>query len=682
LAYAKAQNFSLGVHVADSKNANASATIDLTIDLADQLPTLTGANGALTVNDNKTIAPFSRVRIGEVVANQPLTVTVTLSDSSHGSLSLASVPTGTTFSAGTGNAAGTYTITGDAAAVTVALARVVFTPKQNLAAVGQPTDTVFTVKVDDRLGTANSSVTNGTTQVVSTSVNDAPILSGALANQALSDETTIMPFAQMTVVDADPGANGATSQAENMTVTLSRAANGNLSLGNATLASAVAFSGANGVYAFHGNTAQVTLALDELIFTPTSHEVAPGKTESTTFTVGVSDGVVARPVTNNKTTVIATAVNDLPTVSVGNANLAVNDNGTIKPLSPASGNITISDHDFGITDTLTITLGNASLGTLSGGGVRQTGNGTGIYTVSGSMAVLAADLANITFTPKPNLTPPGTIVNEAIGFTVAQGALTTSASRISVAITSINDAPTISGTTTTAIRINDNVSTNPFRSTVKIADADVGQSETATITLNHAENGTLSLAAGPAGVSFSAGTGNAAGTYTLTGGNATAVTTALQDLVFTPTSHQVAPGSSVTMTFTIAVTDSGNLDASNALSASDSKTTVVVRALDDGPTGLNATIMPGLMGPVAINSAVVSLAAVDADFDETFTYSISGGGQRADFVIGGTNHSQLLAKTSLAAGTYQVTVAARDASGKTFSRTLNIVIGASSSFVS
>ena len=106
--------------------------------------------------------------------------------------------------------------------------------------------------------------------------------------------------------------------------------------------------------------------------------------------------------------------------------------------------------------------------------------------------------------------------------------------------------PTISGTvagqTTT-----DLATIAPF-SGVTIADANPNQTETVTVTLSAAANGTLSNLGGG---SYDATTG----VYTDTG-TVAAVTAALDGLVFTPTANQVAPGLTVTTSFTISDKDS------------------------------------------------------------------------------------------------------------------------------
>jgi hypothetical protein len=121
-------------------------------------------------------------------------------------------------------------------------------------------------------------------------------------------------------------------------------------------------------------------------------------------------------------------------------------------------------------------------------------------------------------------------------------------------------APTISGTsagqTTT-----DQTPIKPF-SGVTIADLSAGQTESVTITVSAPANGTLSA---PDGGTYNATTG----VYTVTG-SASAVTTAVDALVFTPTQNEVTSGGTVATGFTIQDTDTAGI------TVTDTTTSVIV----------------------------------------------------------------------------------------------------------
>ena len=95
--------------------------------------------------------------------------------------------------------------------------------------------------------------------------------------------------------------------------------------------------------------------------------------------------------------------------------------------------------------------------------------------------------------------------------------------------------PTISGVVA-GQAVNDQATIAPL-STVKIADANPGQSEAVTVTLSNSANGPLSNLDGG---SYNTTTG----VFTDTG-TATAVTTALDGLVFVPTAGQATPARTV-----------------------------------------------------------------------------------------------------------------------------------------
>ncbi|MDP4077962.1 DUF4347 domain-containing protein [Acidovorax sp. A1169] len=131
--------------------------------------------------------------------------------------------------------------------------------------------------------------------------NVAPTVGGTAAAQAVNDNATISPFAGIVITDPDVGAS------ETVIITLDMAAKGAFTAASLT---ASGFSTADGGLTYThaaGTPAAIQAALRALVFKPAVGRVAPGATETTTFTISVSDGI-ASAVLNNTTTVVSTAI--------------------------------------------------------------------------------------------------------------------------------------------------------------------------------------------------------------------------------------------------------------------------------------------------------------------------------------------------------------------------------------
>jgi hypothetical protein len=149
---------------------------------------------------------------------------------------------------------------------------------------------------------------------------------------------------------------------------------------------------------------------------------------------------------------------------------------------------------------------------------------------------------------------------------------------------------------TEAVATTDTASTKPFR-TIVIADANAAQTETATVSLSAAANGTLS---DPNAATDGSKISN--GVLTVSG-SAAAVATDLDGLVFTPTPNQVAAGAAVTTTVTAAVKDT----AGETASATSTVTATQVAS-----------------SPPPIDTLALQVSEDHADGDAEFTVSVNG----------------------------------------------------------
>jgi hypothetical protein len=133
--------------------------------------------------------------------------------------------------------------------------------------------------------------------------NSAPVIGSASSGQTVNDNANVSLFSGVTISDAD---------GDNVTTTVTLDSNAKGVFTSASL-SASGFTG-TGPYTLASTTpANAQTAIRQLVFEPTNDRVAPGSTETTTFTITVNDGTVDG--TDNTTTTIATSINDNPSFS-------------------------------------------------------------------------------------------------------------------------------------------------------------------------------------------------------------------------------------------------------------------------------------------------------------------------------------------------------------------------------
>ncbi len=363
--------------------------------MVDTPPTITGTFAGQTTTDDTSIQPFEAsgghagVTIGGSGTSSPtLDVAVTLDVPANGQFSATSTGAGWTVDV----AAGIYRFSGDAAIATAALRALVFVPTNHQKLPGQTATTRLIISVSDGL---LPTLSDGTTTVLATAVNN-PATIGRLTvgNQAISETDTVAPFANVTFVDPD-----LSNEPVTLTVALSDKANGHFTAGS--LGASWTFDAASGTYSFSSGTrAEAQAALRALVFSPTLHQVVPGDTVTTQFTISLTDGTLPA-VSDGTTTVVATAVNNAGTISVPapNHNQAINDSQT----RVVFGGVTFSDSDNSAEPaSVTVTISDAANGQFTSASTPAGWTvdvAAGTYTFSGTRSAVQAALQALVFAP-------------------------------------------------------------------------------------------------------------------------------------------------------------------------------------------------------------------------------------------------------------------------------------------
>ncbi len=563
-------------------------------------PIITGAVAGQAVTDEKTLKPFSTVQINNASTTATESATITLSSTTGAATDADGTLSGTGL---TKTGAGLYML----AAVTPAslvseLEALVFTPTTHQVAPGGTVISDFMIVATQ----SGASTANTIASVIATAVNDAPVIAGAKASQVTTDEASLNPLSAVTITDPDIGVM------DSVTITLT-GAGGFATDADGSLSGAGLTKSGTGLYTLAATTpASLTSELEALTFTPTAHQVAPGSTVTTTIDLGVTQNGLTS--TNTATSISATAVNDAPVIAGTKAGQATTDENSPFVFSGT----TITDLDFGVSDTMSITLTNAggtvtdADGTLTGTGLTKTG--TGIYTLAAATPVsLTSELDAVKFVPTAHQVSPGGTVVANFKLSATQNSLTSNNTITSVIVAAVNDAPIIAGAkagqTTT-----DEAALKPL-SAVTITDPDLGVSDSVTITLTGASgvatdaDGTLS------GIGL---TNTGTGLYTLAAATPVSLTSELAALTFTPTAHQVTPGTTVLTNIDLAVTQKG-------LTSTSTLSSVVATAANDA-----AAIAGTKVGQTTTDEAILhpfsgtTITDADLGVTETITITVKG----------------------------------------------------------
>ncbi|MCX6896826.1 MAG: lamin tail domain-containing protein, partial [Verrucomicrobia bacterium] len=552
-------NVTFHAYVIDARGSNSltrSTTVRIT---ATNDPNTLTASGTTNINDKQTAAPFRNVTVTDPDdgGDQPQTATVTLNGVSHGYLDVSA----------TGFASNNlaYTFTGTPTEVTNELAGLVFVPRGNFFTPGTTDTTTFTLRVSDGYITR----TNSAVTVATYSTNDAPTLT-ASGVFTITDKQTAKPFASAVVTDPDLSA----TQAQVITVTLDSTNNGYLDIGSS------GFSSNNFVYTFSNSPAGVTAAVSNLVFVPLENILPVGLSNTTTFTVQVTDGYVTR--TNSAVQVVAISTNDIPQLTgVTAPHIPVEIGNTIYPFSFLT--FIDPDHNDSLTDTNGQDLdwqvaltGPSPLGELASGGspVGST------FSASGGAVAATVGLRDLSYIA-PTLAITGTNTLK-LAITADDGHGGTVSNNVFLDLYSLVSPPGLSGMQS-GQTVNDNSTVAAF-SKVSIQSFN-GSAVTIRIALaggvtNDAQGQLINLG------SFSKTTvGGAPSVYSFTG-TSEAATAAIRALLFQPVANRIGGGSTDTARFGLTLIDG------IFTNAPDTSTTVIIVPVNDTPVlaGLSALV--------------------------------------------------------------------------------------------
>ncbi|MGE6995145.1 DUF4347 domain-containing protein [Pseudomonas sp. NPDC047961] len=160
------QNFTITTRIRDAAATGpADGTITVTVTGVNDAPTATNLTQTKAATEGGGAVALDDIVVSDVDSGETVTATLTLSNSSAGSLSTGTYGAATsTYNAGTGG----WTVTGSVSDVNASLAAVAFTPSAN-------NDQNFTITTRIR-DAANTGPADGTITVTVTPVNDAPVL--------------------------------------------------------------------------------------------------------------------------------------------------------------------------------------------------------------------------------------------------------------------------------------------------------------------------------------------------------------------------------------------------------------------------------------------------------------------------------------------------------------------------
>lgn len=591
--------------------------------------TLTGTAAIWTEANN---APSSRIPVdnGVTVSDpdgpNPIKATVRLLTYYSSQDSLAFVNDGLSMGniVGTWNA-GTGILTLESAGNTATTAE--FQAAMRAVTYGNSSDTPNTTS-----RTIQFQVTDGgnldsiavTRDVTIVAVNDSPTISAPVLQSINEDIPTAL--SSITFSDVDSTLGIVTFSLVGGTGTLS-----------ATGAGGVTVGGTSTALTLSGTLANINQFIANNRLAYTSPANASG---DVTLTINVNTTSVADATTTM--TLQVQAVNDAPVATVPPSITVTED------VSSVITGISFTDIDVGINAvTATFSVPSGTLSATTGLGVTVGGSGTGLLTLTGSLADINFFIAanGLTFKTAQDATASVILtVNINDGGFSGSGGEQTDTKTVTLNVTAVNDAPVnnVPGAQTASQNVALGFNTANGNA-ISISDVDSGNG-LMTVTLT-AVNGTLTLS-NLSGINMVNGTGLNNSTMTIEG-NRTNINAALQSLTFRGGSNYIGAAS-----ITIETNDNGNSGTGGAKSDVD---TISINVIPVNPKVTNVSAQ-GLDRTVKIGDEVL----ISMTWDQVVNVDMSSGSptllletglvDRNAVYVSGTGTNTLVFKYTVQAG--------------------------------
>ncbi len=580
------QDTSIAVSIADGgEGGTVAVTGTITLDVTpvnDQL-TATNVNQTQSYVEDGPSIDLDDIVVSDADSGEIVTATLTLADPLAGSLSTSG---SATYTAGTG----VWTITDTVANVNAALAAVSFTPAPSYNA-----DTTVVVSIADGGEDGTVAVTGGI-NLNGSAVNSQLTATNVTQTQSYTEGDASVALDDIVVSDVDIG------EVATATLTLADPAAGML-----TTSGSASYTTGTGVWTITDTVANVNAALAAVAFTP-----AADYDQDTSIAVSIADGGEDGTVAVTGTiTLDVTPVND----QLSATNVTQTQSYTEGDPSVALDDIVVSDPDTGDLVTATLTLADPAAGVLTTSGSAGYTAGTGVWTVTDTVANVNAALAAVAFTPAADYDQDTSIaVSIADG---GEGGTVAVTGTITLDVTPVNDQLSATNVTQTQAYTEDDASV--ALDDIVVSDPDTGEVVTATLTLADPSAGVLTTSGS---ASYTAGTGVWTITDTVANVNA-----ALAAVAFTPAADYDQDTS-----IAVSIADGGE----SGTVAVTGTITLDVTPANDNPTGggaLTATALDDNAGNVSLFSAL-TLGDVDSG-ENDLSVRITLGDPAAGTVVGG-----------------------------------------------